>query len=317
MRLARTGLVATLLVTLALSGTTSPAAAEEVKPQNLLARLINPKPFDPVIGLLPPRPAPHVPYTGDICPDGSISCIDEVIVEMQQRLDVLAAACDHDAVFSLAYLRVTENVRDAVASGGVFDDAVWLAQVDAVFADMYFDTLDAWNSGDPAARAKVPKAWQIALQASDDETVTGLGDFMLNMNAHINRDFSYVLAEVGLTGPDGVSHKKDHNAYNRRLDGLYAPVFAEETARFDPHFGDIDVLTVEETAAGAIMRGWREMVWRNAEKLALAKTPRQRANAERAIEGYAAAQARVIKRLFWAGDTMRETRNTWCATHHG
>ncbi len=317
MRLVCACLVATMLAALALTGLTSPAAAEPTPASKALGKLINPRPLDPVIGLLPSRPAPHVPYTGDICPEGSISCIDEVIVEMKQRLDVLAAACDHDAVFSLAYLRVTENVRDAVASGGVFDDTVWLAQVDAVFADMYFDTLDAWNSGDPAARAQTPKAWQIALQAADDESVTGLGDFMLNMNAHINRDFSYVLAEVGLTDANGVSHKKDHNAYNRRLDGLYESVFAEETARFDPHFGDIDVLTVEETAAGAIMRGWREMVWRNAEKLALAKTPKQRANAERSIEGYAAAQARVIKRLFWAGDTMRETRNAWCATHHG
>jgi len=306
MRLARLGLALSLSVFLALGGSMAPAAAD----------LINPKPLDPVIGLLPSRPAPHVPYTGDICPDGSPSCIDATIQKMQDRLDVLAAACDHDAIFSLAYLRVTENVRDAVATG-VFDDRVWLGQVDAVFAQYYFDTLDAWNSGDPAARATVPESWRIALKAADDKSVSGLGDFMLNMNAHINRDFSYVLAEVGLTGADGVSHKKDHNAYNRRLDGLYAPVFAEEAARFDPRFDDIDVLTVEETAAGAIMRGWREMVWRNAEKLALAKTPRQRAQAEHAIEGYAAAQARVIRGLFTAGPKLRAEREAWCADHHG
>jgi hypothetical protein len=316
MRLARASLIASMLATLALSALAAPAAADAPVPPAGLARLINPKPLDPVIGLLPSRPAPYVPYTGTICADGSPSCIDATIADMQQRLNVLAAACDHDAVFSLAYLRVTENVRDAVNTG-VFDDRVWLRQVDAVFAQDYFDTLDAWNSGDPAARATVPEAWRIALKASDDQSVTGLGDFMLNMNAHINRDFSYVLAEVGLTGPDGVSHKKDHNAYNRRLDSLYVPVFKEETARFDPHFDDIDVLTVDETAAGAIMRGWREMVWRNAEKLALAKTPRAKAQAEHAIEGYAASQARVIKRLFWAGPTMKNTRNAWCATHHG
>ncbi len=316
MRLARAGFIATLLVILALTGMAVPASGDDPAPPPALGRLINPKPLDPVIGLLPPRPAPHVPYTGAICPDGSPSCIDATIQKMQDRLDVLAAACDHDAIFSLAYLRVTENVRDAVNTG-VFDDRVWLGQVDAVFAQYYFDTLDAWNSGDPAARATLPESWRIALKAADDESVTGLGDFMLNMNAHINRDFSYVLAEVGLTGADGISHKKDHNAYNPRLDSLYSGVFAEETARFDPHFADIDVLTVDETAAGAIMRGWREMVWRNAENLALAKTPKRRAQAEHAIEGYAAAQARVIKRLFRSGPTMRETRNTWCATHHG
>ena len=79
--------------------------------------------------------------------------------------------------------------------------------------------------GTPATRPKraaTPKAWQIALKAADDRAVSGLGNFLLAMNAHINRDFSYVLAEIGLTGADGTSHKKDHNAYNRRLDSLYA-----------------------------------------------------------------------------------------------
>jgi len=306
MRLARLGLALTLSVLLALAGSMAPAAAD----------LINPKPLDPVIGLLPPRPAPHVPYTGDICPDGSPSCIDATIAEMQQRLDTLAAACDHDAVFSLAYLRVTENVRDAVNSGH-FRDRVWLGQLDAVFAHDYFTAMDTWHSGDAAAKASIPLAWQIALKAADEKKVSGLGNFLLAMNAHINRDFSYALAEVGLTGSDGVSHKSDHNAYNRRLDSLYAPVFAEEAARFDPRFDDIDVLTVEETAAGAIMRGWREMVWRNAEKLVLAKTPRQRAQAERSIEGYAAAQARTIRGLFTAGPKLRAERDAWCAEHHG
>ena len=280
------------------------------------ADLISPRPIDPVIGLLPPRPAPHVPYTGSICPDGAPSCIDATIGRMQQRLDVLAARCDHDAIFSLAYLRVTENVRDAVTAG-VFDDRVWLGQVDAVFAQYYFDTLDAWNSGDPDAQATLPESWRIALQAADDGSVTGLGDFMLNMNAHINRDFSYVLAEVGLTGADGVSHKKDHNAYNRRLDSLYGPVFTEEAARFDPQFDDADAGPVDETAAGVIMRGWREMVWRNAENLALAKTPARRAQAERATEAYAASQARVIRRVFASGPKANNARNAWCAIHHG
>ena len=212
---------------------------------------------------------PHTPYVGDVCPGGEDACIDDVVTEMQDRLDGLAAACDHDAVFSLAYLRVTENVRDAARSG-YFQDRKWLTQVDAVFAELYFEVRDDWHAG---RRAQVPQAWAIALQAEDDKAMTGLGNFMLAMNAHINRDFPHVLAEVGLTAPDGTSHRPDHNAYNQRLDSLYAPVFAEEAARFDPRFDDIDISTLEETTAGVIMRGWREGVWRHAEELALAKTP--------------------------------------------
>jgi hypothetical protein len=305
MRPARLVASAVMAAALTLTGL-SPASAD-----NILTPLEN-----PVIALLPPRPAPHVPYTGDVCADGSASCIDATIQDMQQRLDAFAAQCDNDSIFSLAYLRVTENVRDAIATG-VFKDRVWLRQLDAVFAEYYFHTMDAWNSGDPARQATVPEAWRIALKAADDKSMTGLGDFLLNMNAHINRDFSYALAEAGLTGPDGASHKVDHNAYNGRLDSLYVPVFNEEAARFDPHFTDIDVGPVDETAAGLIMRGWREIVWRNAEKLVLAKTPAQRARAEKTIENYATAQARVIRRIFIAGPVMKQTRAEWCATHHG
>ena len=268
---------------------------------------------DPLIALLGPFPVPHTPYTGEVCPTGEDACIDDVIAEMQRRLDGLAAACEHDAIFSLAYLRVTENVRDAVRSG-YFDDRTWLTQIDAVFAKLYFDVRDDWHAG---RRGQVPKAWQIALQAEDDRTMTGLGNFMLAMNAHINRDFPYVLAEVGLTAPDGTSHKPDHNAYNDRLDSLYAPVFAEEAARFDPRFDDIDISTVEETLAGVIMRGWREMVWRHAEMLASARTPAARRNVEKEIETYAAAQALLMKGIFRSSQAGTVKRDAYCATHHG
>lgn len=213
-------------------------------------------PLDPVIDTLPPRPAPHVPYDGELCATGSDRCIDATIRQMRKRLEGLAASCHHAAVFSLAYLRVTEDVRRALREG-FFTDPVWLNQVDAVFARHYFDTMDHWRAG---RTGQVPTAWRIALQAEDDRAMTGLGNFMLAMNAHINRDFPHVIAEVGLTGPDGGSHKPDHNAYNRRLDALYGPVFAEEAERFDPAFDDLDAGPFEETVAGVVMRGWRGRV---------------------------------------------------------
>ena len=211
------------------------------------ADLLDPGTLDPVIEILPPRPAPYVPYTGDICRSGANRCIDRTITRDARRLEPLADSCQHDAVFSLAYLRVTEDVRRAIREG-VFADRVWLNQVDAVFARMYFDTMDDWHAGRTAAACRRPGA--IALQAEDDKAMTGIGNFMLAMNAHINRDFPNVIAQVGLTGPDGTSHKPDHNAYNPRLDALYAPVFAEMAARFDPTFDDLDLGPFDEAVVG-------------------------------------------------------------------
>ncbi|WP_418058109.1 DUF5995 family protein [Pimelobacter simplex] len=283
----------------------APAPAPTPQPDPLGQLLLGP--LDALVGLLAPLPIPATPYTGDVCASGADACIDDVVARMQTRLDRVAGDCAHSSIFSLAYLRVTENVRDAVRSG-YFADRAWLNRVDAVFAELYFDTTTRWEAGD---RTGIPAAWRIALQAEDDRAMSGLGNFLLAMNAHINRDFPHVLATVGLTGPDG-SHKADHNRYNNRLDSLYAPVFAEEAARFDPTFDDIDAGTADETVAGVIMRGWRELVWRHAEALVLARTPAARRLVEQQIEQYAALQARLIRAAFVAKPAARDA---WCATH--
>jgi hypothetical protein len=271
---------------------------------------VGPGALDPMIGALPAAPVPYTPYDGPVCADGNPQCIVEVIAKMEDRLTPLAASCDHDAIFSLAYLRVTQNVK-AAADAGYFHDRTWLTQLDAVFAGMYFTTMDTWNAGH---QDQVAPAWRIALQASDDRSMTGLGDFLLNMNAHINNDFPHALATVGLTAQDGTTHKPDHNAYNDRLDSLYIPVFKEESERFDPTFDQYDVGPLDDIGVGAIMRGWREMVWRHAENLVTAKTPAQKALAEQAIEQYAASQAALIRQTFASSDGST-ARDTYCEAH--
>ena len=302
-------LALTTLLTISLAA--PPAHADDTDP---LSQLLSPAVEDPIIGLLAALPTPYRPYPGPICVSGDPQCIVDVITEMEDRLAPLAASCSHDAIFSLAYLRVTQNVK-AAADNGYFSDRKWLTQVDAVFARMYFDTMDTWRAGHTAA---VPHAWQIALRAGQDRTMSGLGDFMLNMNAHINNDFPYVLEKVGLTAVDGTSHKPDHNAYNDRLDSLYHPVFDEEAARFDPKFNRFDLGPVDELVVSTIMRGWREMVWRHAEALAATRgNPLLRALVQKDIEEYAATQARLIKLvpIFLAAASL--DRDEWCAAHHG
>ncbi len=264
--------------------------------------------MDPIIEILPPAPVPYHPTTETECADGSPTCIDVTIEQMQDRYDVLRATCDHDAVFALAYLRVTEDVRDALDEE-IYDDPVWLRNQDAAFAQDYYDAYDNWHAG---RRNLVPQAWRIALQVADDGSVSALGNFMLSMNAHINRDFSYVLAGAGLTGADGVSRKPDHNRYNPRLDSLYEPVFAEEALEFDPRFDDVNLANLDEEAVGAIMRGWRELVWRNAEALSLAKTPLALSIAKSNIETYATTQAVLYRSLFASSKARTAERDAYC-----
>ncbi len=256
---------------------------------------------------------PYHPTYEPECADGDPACIGVTIGQMEARYDSLRATCDHDAVFALAYLRVTENVRDALDEG-LYRDPVWLRNQDAAFAQDYYDSYDNWHAG---RKNLVPQAWRIAFQAADDGTVTALGNFMLAMNAHINRDFAYVLAGAGLTAADGTTHKPDHNAFNARLDSLYAPVFAEEARELDPRFDDVDAGPLDEEVVGAIMRGWREYVWRNAEALSLAKNPLALQLVKANIETYATTQALLYKTMFASSKATTATRDAYCRGRQG
>ncbi len=260
--------------------------------------------------LLPALPVGHTPNTAADCADGSPACIDRTIEEMKRRLNGVVGVCNHNAVFSLAYLRVTEDVRTATQKG-VYKDPVWLAQEDAVFARMYFETYDAWKAG---KRAGLPTAWLLAFDTAEQRKLSGLGDFLMAMNAHINRDFPYMLEQVGITAADGSSHRSDHNIQNDRLAGLYVPVITEVANRFDPSTDDLDIAFADDSFAVGLLQYWRELVWRNAELLLSAPTPQARRLVAATIEGVAEGQARLIMSLFAADPGARDA---WCATHGG
>lgn len=260
--------------------------------------------------LLPPLATPVTANTAPDCPDGASACIDRTIVEMKRRFHAVIPRCDHNAVFSLAYLRVTEDVREAV-NGGLYQDRPWLQRLDALFARLYFESYDRYAGGH---REAVPASWQVAFDAARDRTVTGLGNFLLSMNAHIQRDFPFVLAAVGLTRPDGTSRKAEHDAYNPRLAALYQPVLKEVADRFDPAADDVEVGPVDDQFAYALLASWREGVWRNAERLVSATSEQERAQVAASIEQYALLTAEGIRTLTAADPAARDA---WCATHGG
>src|SRR3546814_16118662 len=78
------------------------------------------------------------------------------------------------------------------------------------------DLFDDWHRG---AVADVSPAWRIAIDSAERQAVTGTGSVFLGMNAHVNRDLPFVLAEIGLVNPDGTSRKPDHDRTEQRREG--------------------------------------------------------------------------------------------------
>jgi len=250
------------------------------------------------------------------CANGSDRCIERTIGEMWRRFHTVVPSCQDNAVFSLTYLRVTEDIARGVDEG-YYDDPRWLNELDALFARPYFLTYDNWEAG---RTELVPPAWRIAFDAGRDGTVKGIGNLLLSMNAHVNRDFPFVLYQSGLVQPDGDSRKADHDAGNARLRALYRPMIDELTARFDPSIDDYDVPGTEadDEALFSVLVGWREGAWQNAQLLANASSDAERRQIGQAIEAEAVAQALTIfaGSAYAPGET-RDAREAQCAANGG
>lgn len=271
-------------------------------------------PYFDIPSLLPPTAQGYQSTRELDCVDGRKTCIDDTIARMTRRFHRVIPICDHRAVFSVTYLRVTEDIREAEKIN-FFDDSRWLQHEDAVFARLYFDAFDNWAAG---RRARVPEAWRMTFQAGDDGSVSALGDLLLNMNAHIQRDMPFVLAGIGLVNPDGrTTHKPDHDRYNERLAKLYGPVIDEIARRFDPTTDDNNLGSGDELLAVAILQSWREGVWRNAERLHAARSDAERRQVADSIEEYAALVASTITQLFGASPAQNAARDAHCAIHGG
>jgi Family of unknown function (DUF5995) len=267
--------------------------------------------------LLPGLLDTYVPDNTNDCVAGRPHCADAAIEEMQRRFTPLGQSCNHQAVFALAYLRTTQTFRWASAQPNYFQDTAYVNHEAAVFAKYYFAAYDNWSAGN---RAAVPQAWLIALDAAGGRHVTGIGDLLLGMNAHINRDLPFVLAAIGLATPAGASRKPDHNKVDQFLNLVTEPLVLEEIARLDSSI--INLTTpygVGYTGLFQLIAAWREVAWHNAELLVAAPTAAARALVAAQIETTAATEATtlLLANSYLPPLLTTAPRDSFCGTHNG
>jgi Family of unknown function (DUF5995) len=259
----------------------------------------------------------YVPSSDNDCVAGRPNCLNGTLKEQSRIADETAASCSHNAVFARAYVRMTQLYGYTRDIAGYYQDVPYFNHVDAVFARYYTDAYYNWKNGD---RTSVPQAWLTAFDAAKSKKVTGTGDLLLGMNAHINRDLPYVMAAVGLVAPDGSSRKPDYDAVEAWLYDATAPLIAEFAARFDATMDDTaDPFGIGNWALFQMVSAWRENAWRNAEALVSATTPQARAQVSANIEAQAnlIAQGLVTTQAYVPLLTSTTTRDAFCAAHKG
>jgi hypothetical protein len=177
--------------------------------------------------------------------------------------------------------------------------------------------VDQWAAG---RLSEVPPAWRIAFRAGEGREVSGTGDLLLGMNAHVNRDLPFVLAEIGLVAHDGSSRKRDHDKVNGMLNEVVQPLIEEEAARYDPTIETIQTpYGVGYTGLMQLLVAWREEAWRQAERLVSAPTVAAREAVAQEIEDNAALNAKALLTATRYLPPLSSTsgRDQYCSAHDG
>lgn len=283
---------------------TAPAALADHHDENL--------PWPQLLPALPVSTAVQ-PHAVPNCRRATVACMDGLLRRLRVQWHRLDAACDHRALFSLAYVRITQGLRDdlALPHPRLFRYRRWLIDVIVDFSNRYFATFRDYARGRP-----VPRAWQIAYDEAMHGDAGGGQDVLLASNAHTQHDLPYIYAEMGMRTRAGVSRKHDHDGVNevnsRVFDGL-EDYYAQH---YDPLFTWIDLKPspLDEIGTLEMVKAWREGAWRNAERLMNARTPAARRQVEASIDATSVAWADMIR----SGDTpgYRATRDAYCRAKH-
>lgn len=261
--------------------------------------------------LMPPLPSPNEPRSRPVanCRKASPRCVRRVIRRLRERRE--RWGCDHRAVFATTYLELTKQIMRDIESGWVarnFDRPRYLYREDALFANVYFRVIRAWRRGEA-----VPGAWRVAFEAARADDKVGAQDMLLGINAHVQNDMPFVLAALGLRTRAGKSRKPDHDAGNEFLSRGYEHVIRAVRNRYDESLDltNSPLIPLDDLAGLELARGWREQVWRNAERLVNAGSRSERREVALQIEANAEATARTIAAGGMPG--YGPTRDAYCA----
>ena len=162
-----------------------------------------------------------------LCPLGASVCCDghvnpTTVADVLSRMRTIASAVpsgDGAGVFNGVYLRVTEAVRDRLATGRVFYDDAFIADLDVRFAGFWFAAYDAADDK--------PKAWAAMFAERARRDILPIQFALAGMNSHIENDLPLAVvatcAARQLT-PDSPGVRDDYDKVNDLLAGVEAKI---------------------------------------------------------------------------------------------
>jgi len=227
--------------------------------------------------------------------------IDGVISELKQLIAWTLIKPSRIGYFAALYLRVTNTIRSKIGTG-YFDDDARMELLDAAFASRYVSAAQQFRSQDPA----LPKAWAVALNATNQENLIIVQHLLLSMNPHINIDLAIAAAKA-CPGNSIMSLQGDFNKVNAILASVVPTVISEIDA-LSPYLhlladlaqdGETSIIDFDLVAA-------RDASWAMAQKLAYLSSAEQ----EEVITGENVPIAALGQAIVSPGFIVSEVLNT-------
>lgn len=186
---------------------------------------------------------------------------------MAELLAQWEQAGDRRAIFLGCYTMMTRNMLAALDMSR-FHDPRWVRALLEHFAAYYFDALAACEAGDPAA----PVVWRRTFAAAGRPKTRALQNLLLGVNAHVNYDLTFAVADLlagewaGLSEPERKLCYEDFCQVNRIIAETVDEVQDEVLERYAPAMDLVDKLLgpLDEWIAARMIARWRDEVWQNA-----------------------------------------------------
>ncbi len=194
--------------------------------------------------------------------------IGSVIVGLTERgaaLEAAYGAADGVLCFNRLYLRMTVAIAAAVAEPGYFADPATVAGLDPIFAQLYFDAVDAEAAGRTASAS-----WQALIAARAQPGTASLQFALAGMNAHINHDLVAALLSLWSQGGGRPGRESPAYADFSKVNDLVAiQVEAEKAELATGVIKELDTLAGPIDSAVAVwsITAAREQAWTTAEDL--------------------------------------------------
>lgn len=221
------------------------------------------------------------------------------------RMNKLVTAWEKDgdrrASFLGCYALMTKNMLQAIDEGR-FIDKIWVHQLLHLFADYYFRALDQYDHGSE----DMPPVWRFVHDNTCQCSLHVLQDLLLGINAHINYDLVFTLADMlgpeweSLTPGQRQNRYQDHRTVN---DVIGETIDVVQDSIIEPRAPWLDIVDrlfgrVDELLLSRLISAWREEVWKEAVRLVETSDRRRKMEIQREIEAKVMERAQKLVSMF-------------------